>query len=168
MRPKRKHTLAMLAMIAALVAVTACTDDPEALTDDPEVVLEVAFTDGGVLGLTKASTEHLEEAVLATGGLDTPLRFRVSGPDGVVIREVAADSYHDLMTTMAQEGVVNMAAIEKEVDGLLAAMASGELEIDVAAWREAAGDLQSVFESFDSLRFIEVQKKVNAKTENEQ
>ena len=153
-----KHTLAM---IAAFAVVTACTDETEGPMDD-SVVLEAAITDGGVIGLTKASTEHLEEAVLSTGGLDVPLRLRVSGPDGVVLREVAAGSYHDLMTTIAQEGVVDRAEIEKEVEGLLAAIANGELEIDLSEWREAFGDLEAVFESVDSMRFIEAQRKIDA------
>ena len=152
-----KHTLAM---IAAFAVVTACMDEPEVPIDDPEMLMEVAITDEGVLALTEASAEQLEEAVLSAGGmLDRPLRLRVSGTDGIVLREVAAESYHDLLTTIAQQGVVNAAEIEREMEGLLAAIASGEFEVDLSAWREAAGELRSVFESMDSLRFIDAERK---------
>jgi hypothetical protein len=153
---------AAFAGLAALVAfaaasVTACTDEPETL-----MVLEVTTTDEGILGLTKASADRLEEAVLSAGGLDKPLRLRVSAPDGAVLREVAADSYHDLLTTVVQEGMFNVGALEKEMEGLLAAMASGELDVDLSAWRDAAEEFQSAFGLLDSLRFIDAERKKNA------
>lgn len=139
-----KHTLAM---IVAFATVSACTDEPGSPMDDPEMVLEV-----GGLGLTEESAKQLEEAILSAGGLDRPLRMRVLGPDGVVLREIVADSYHDLLTVTAQESAAKVAEIEKEMEGLLAAIASGELAIDLSAWREGVGELQSVFDSVERKR----------------
>lgn len=144
---KWRHTLAL---IAAIAAVTACTDEREASMDS-EMILEVTITDDGVLALTEASEEQLEETIVEVGGqLDKPLRLRVSGPDGVVIRELAAASYEDLVAMIAQEGVADAAEIEKEAEALLAAIASGEIEIDPVAWRESIGAVQSAFESLDA------------------
>jgi len=145
-------------MIAVFAVVTACTDEQDALME--EMVLEVAITDAGVLALTEASEQQLEEAVLAAGGtLDHPLVLRVEGPDGLVVREIAADSYDELMTMIADEGVAEDFDVEKEVEELLAKIERGELEVDLDAWRESVGELKTIFESLDSMKFIEAERK---------
>lgn len=40
-------------------------------------------------------------------------------------------------------------------------------EIDLSEWRKAFGDLEAVFESVDSMRFIEAQRKIDAERKKE-